>query len=251
MVRAVGRQPRLRHRRGGARARRRRRDPVRRGVDAARGALARRRTRTPTAAGARTSARTTTPSWIGRGASTASQTAWALLALLAAGERSDADERGVRWLVRDPAGGRHVGRAVVHRHRLPRRLLHQLPPLPAGVPGDGPRPVRPRGGRDPPEQRGDRRPTAPAHGPARRAAIVLRRRRTSDRHRRARARALRRAGVRAAPDRPQHPRRAGPRGPGRGFVDELDEVPAARPSCSPPTAWRPRSASEAASAGYA
>ncbi|MBV9729424.1 MAG: squalene--hopene cyclase, partial [Pseudonocardiales bacterium] len=29
---------------------------------------------------------------------TASQTAWALLALLAAGERSEAVERGVRWL---------------------------------------------------------------------------------------------------------------------------------------------------------
>jgi len=38
-------------------------------------------------------------SWIGRGASTASQTAWALLALLAAGERSSqAAERGVAWL---------------------------------------------------------------------------------------------------------------------------------------------------------
>jgi squalene-hopene/tetraprenyl-beta-curcumene cyclase len=37
--------------------------------------------------------------WIGRGASTASQTAWALLALLSAGERdSAAVERGVRWL---------------------------------------------------------------------------------------------------------------------------------------------------------
>jgi squalene-hopene/tetraprenyl-beta-curcumene cyclase len=36
--------------------------------------------------------------YVGRGTSTASQTAWALLALLAAGERSDAVERGVRWL---------------------------------------------------------------------------------------------------------------------------------------------------------
>ncbi|GGV57619.1 squalene--hopene cyclase [Streptomyces spectabilis] len=37
--------------------------------------------------------------WIGHGASTASQTAWALLALLAAGERdSKAVERGVTWL---------------------------------------------------------------------------------------------------------------------------------------------------------
>jgi squalene-hopene/tetraprenyl-beta-curcumene cyclase len=39
------------------------------------------------------------PDWIGRGDSTASQTAWALLALLAAGDRSPAVERGVRWLV--------------------------------------------------------------------------------------------------------------------------------------------------------
>nr|WP_104819644.1 squalene--hopene cyclase [Kitasatospora sp. MMS16-BH015] len=42
--------------------------------------------------------------WSGRGASTASQTAWALMALMAAGEgmagaRSEAVERGVRWLV--------------------------------------------------------------------------------------------------------------------------------------------------------
>ena len=37
--------------------------------------------------------------WSGNGASTASQTAWALLALLAAGERdSKATERGLRWL---------------------------------------------------------------------------------------------------------------------------------------------------------
>jgi squalene-hopene/tetraprenyl-beta-curcumene cyclase len=37
--------------------------------------------------------------WSGRGASTASQTAWALLALLAAGESdSRATERGIRWL---------------------------------------------------------------------------------------------------------------------------------------------------------
>ncbi len=36
---------------------------------------------------------------IGRGASTASQTAWALLALHAAGERSEALARGVAWLV--------------------------------------------------------------------------------------------------------------------------------------------------------
>jgi len=49
----------------------------------------------------------TEPEWIARGASTPSQTAWALLALLAAGERTDTVERGVRWLVghqRDDGG---------------------------------------------------------------------------------------------------------------------------------------------------
>jgi squalene-hopene/tetraprenyl-beta-curcumene cyclase len=47
------------------------------------------------------------PAWVGRGASTASQTAWALLALHAAGERGGAMERGVRWLVETqrPDGG--------------------------------------------------------------------------------------------------------------------------------------------------
>jgi squalene-hopene/tetraprenyl-beta-curcumene cyclase len=47
------------------------------------------------------------PAWIGRGASTASQTAWALLALLAAGERSEAVDRGVTWLgeTQLPGGG--------------------------------------------------------------------------------------------------------------------------------------------------
>ncbi len=45
--------------------------------------------------------------WIGRGPSTASQTAWALLALHAAGERSQALQRGVDWLVatQRPDGG--------------------------------------------------------------------------------------------------------------------------------------------------
>ncbi len=38
-------------------------------------------------------------SWRGRGASTASQTAWALLALLAAGDESEAVDRGIEWLV--------------------------------------------------------------------------------------------------------------------------------------------------------
>jgi len=39
------------------------------------------------------------PAWIGRGPSTASQTAWALIALHALGERTPAVERGLAWLV--------------------------------------------------------------------------------------------------------------------------------------------------------
>ena len=48
----------------------------------------------------------TEPSWRGRGTSTASQTAWALLALLAAGG-DPAVERGVDWLIeaQRPDGG--------------------------------------------------------------------------------------------------------------------------------------------------
>jgi len=42
------------------------------------------------------------PGWVGRGASTASQTAWALLGLMAAGERENpVTSRGVEWLVRN------------------------------------------------------------------------------------------------------------------------------------------------------
>lgn len=39
------------------------------------------------------------PTWIGRGPSTASQTAWALIALHALGDRTPAVERGLAWLV--------------------------------------------------------------------------------------------------------------------------------------------------------
>ena len=39
------------------------------------------------------------PAWIGRGPSTASQTAWALLALHAAGEGGPVLQRGLRWLI--------------------------------------------------------------------------------------------------------------------------------------------------------
>ncbi len=63
-------------------------------------ALARARTRTPTAAGARTCAPTATRPGSAAARPTASQTAWALLALLAAGERRRGGASAAsRWLV--------------------------------------------------------------------------------------------------------------------------------------------------------
>jgi len=56
---------------------------------------------------------------VGEGASTASQTAWALLALTAGGACDRATSRGVGYLVETPARGRHLGRALVHGHGFP------------------------------------------------------------------------------------------------------------------------------------
>jgi squalene-hopene/tetraprenyl-beta-curcumene cyclase len=99
--------------------------------------------------------------WAGRGESTASQTAWALLALLAAGGAADAVERGVAWLVRTqlPAGSwdepqytgtgfprdfyinYHLYRLVFPVSALGRYLsgheAHAGPPGPAGTPDGG------------------------------------------------------------------------------------------------------------------
>ena len=138
VVRALGRQPRLRHRRRRAGADRRRRRS-RRAVHPARRALAARAPERRRRLGRGSRAPTTRRSGSGAAPSTASQTAWALLALHAAGERSQALERGVRLARGDPARRRRLGRAAVHRHRLSLRLLHQLPPLPARLSDHGAR----------------------------------------------------------------------------------------------------------------
>ncbi len=76
------------------------------------------------------------PAWVGRGDSTASQTAWALLGLLAAEPGHAAVERRAGLPRAHPAARRLLGRALVHRDRLPDGLHDQLPPLPPDLPGD-------------------------------------------------------------------------------------------------------------------
>lgn len=104
MVRALGREPRLRHRLGRPRARRGGRAAVRPG-DPPRRRLARARPERRRRLGEDLRSYDD-PAWRGRGESTASQTAWALLALHAAGERGPAVERGIGFLVatQTPAG---------------------------------------------------------------------------------------------------------------------------------------------------
>ena len=79
--------------------------------------------------------------------STASQTAWALMALLAAvgrghrRRRARAIERGVRWLADTQRPDGSWDEPQFTGTGFPRRLLHQLPPVPAGVPGQRARPL--------------------------------------------------------------------------------------------------------------
>ena len=76
------------------------------------------------------------PAWIGRGPSTASQTAWALLALLAAGERtSPATERGVAWLASTQTESGTWDEPQYTGTGFPGDFYDQLPPVPAGLPG--------------------------------------------------------------------------------------------------------------------
>ena len=59
--------------------------------------------------------------------STPSQTAWALLGLMAAGEADNpAVERGVAYLARDQGDGRLLAGGALHGGRLPARLLSAL-----------------------------------------------------------------------------------------------------------------------------
>ena len=93
--------------------------------------LAASRSRTPTAAGARTArATSSTTAATSRAPSTASQTAWALLGLMAAGDVDHpAVARGIAYLHAHAGRRRLLGRAALHRDRFPARVLSALPRL--------------------------------------------------------------------------------------------------------------------------
>ena len=79
---------------------------------------------------------------MGQGVSTPSQTAWALIGLLAAGGATgsyalDAIEQGSSPPARNPALRRHLGRSRIHGHGLSLPFLPQLSPLSSALPAHG------------------------------------------------------------------------------------------------------------------
>ena len=93
------------------------------------------------------------PSLMGQGEPTASQTAWAVLGLIAAGRaEGEAVRRGVQYLLETQTADGTWDEADLHRDRLPPRLLPEVSPLPGLLPADGPRPAT-------------RPPSAGSHGP--------------------------------------------------------------------------------------
>ncbi len=85
------------------------------------------------------------PAARGQGPSSVSQTAWALMGLVAAGRGGSASaQRAVDYLRRAPVGRRHVDRARVDRNRLSGALLPALPRLPAVLRAVGARPLAAR-----------------------------------------------------------------------------------------------------------
>ncbi len=68
------------------------------------------------------------PQFKGLGESTASQTAWAFMGLISAGEvHAPEVERGIKYLLNHAGTGRRLGRGNVHRDGFPARVLSALP----------------------------------------------------------------------------------------------------------------------------
>ena len=104
--------------------------------------LARRTTRTRTAGGVRTCAPTTTPRWRARHLHRVADRLGPARPARGGRARQRRHRAGHPLAGQDPAPRRLLGRAAVHGDRLPRRLLHQLPPVPPRVPPQRARPVR-------------------------------------------------------------------------------------------------------------
>ena len=67
-----------------------------------------------------------------------SQTAWAILGLLASGDTTSGSvQQGVEYLMETQRPRRRLGRRIIHRHRFPGRLLLAVSLLPPLVPGAG------------------------------------------------------------------------------------------------------------------
>ena len=130
-----------------------------------------RTTRTRTAAGARMRAPTTTRAGSAAARAPRPRPPGRCWPCTPPASSSEALARGIAWLTCHPAPGRRLGRAAVHRHRLPLGLLHQLPPLQDQLPADGPRPLPARQGADRPTgstASGEPDRSAPASWPRRR-----------------------------------------------------------------------------------
>ncbi len=83
------------------------------------------------------------PTLRGQGPATASQTAWALLGLIAADQAGSEAAQARRAIsVRHPTARWNLGRTLAHRHGLSESVLPEIPPLPDLFPADGLGPLR-------------------------------------------------------------------------------------------------------------
>ena len=82
------------------------------------------------------------PAWRGRGVATASQTAWALVAYVAAGKATGLPPEGRRTISVRHSSTTATGRSGTTRAQVPHRFHDPLPPLPAPLPAAGARPFQ-------------------------------------------------------------------------------------------------------------
>ena len=100
-------------------------------------------TRTPTAAGARTCAPTSSRAGAAGARPPPPRPPGRCWRCWPPGEQERAGRGARRWLTSNQTPGRRLGRALVHGHRVSRGLLPQLPPVPARLPAQRARPLPP------------------------------------------------------------------------------------------------------------